>query len=207
MQTLKFPEKKNKIDWIFKMERPSNSGFVFKQLMKPMPLLSSDKLGLHIGWVNYQYNYNKFRLPCKIEENPPLLPSDGDAFISEYHVEHWPDISKGLEIDLEFLKHETSKETIDAKILQLENLHLDENREDQEFFENQQRFHFKDLKHAMLEEFEDYKVIPKPEEVEILDDETLDDLLLAEEADIVENEIRLPPYLERDVFDNVKHFR
>ena len=178
----------------------------FQPKLEPFQFLASNKHELHVDWQNFNYRLKKFRLPCKVEDNLPLLPSDGDAFIAEEYIENWPDVFAKVEYDKEFLHDEVSLDTIRGLVCQMKTEELEEEKE-QEYFENQEAFHFKDTIFHMKQTYGDYKEIPKAEDIEVWDEETLEDMLLADEAEKVEKEVHLPKYLERDLFGDVKHFR
>ena len=178
----------------------------FKPKLEPFQFLASNKHALHVDWQNFNYRLKKFRLPCKVEDNLPLLPSDGDAFIAEEYIDNWPDVFAKVEYDKEFLHDEVSLATIRGLICQMKTEELDEEK-DQEYFEEQEALHFKDTIFHMKQTYGDYKGIPKAEDIEVWDEETLEDMLLADEAEKVEKEVHLPKYLERDLFADVKHFR
>ena len=75
----------------------------FKPKLEPFQFLAKNKHALHVDWQNFNYRLKKFRLPCKVEDNLPLLPSDGDAFIAEEYIDNWPDVFAKVEYDKEFL--------------------------------------------------------------------------------------------------------
>ena len=182
---------------------PQKGRFVPK--LEPFQFLTKDKHALHVDWQNFNYRLKKFRLPCKVEDNLPLLPSDGDAFINEEYIDGWPDVFANLEVDREYLQEEAGKSTIRGLICQMETDEFEEQKE-REYFEQQDLdFHFKDTIFHMQQTYEDYKGIP--EKVEVWDEETLEDMILADEAEMAEKEVHLPKYLKRDLFADVKHLR